>query len=566
MQIANEFHWFEGLVALLAGIGLFVFAVKLMEESIRAMAGRTFKLYLQKATANPWSALLISTFLTGVLQGSSVVMVILLALVGAGVLPLRNAIAVILGANLGTTLDSWVIAAIGFKMPLEQLAYPAIIFGAWLHITAKADKWRSTAGLLFGFGLFFISLGLMKVSVADQLLRVDPAWLSNTPLWQFALIGVGITALIQSSLATMVLAMSALHAGLVGFEVAAALVIGSEIGTTLKLFAGAAGDSAVKKRLAWANLIINSVTSVVVFIALKPLVVFVLWFSPFEDRLFSLVTFQTLMNVVSILIFLPWMNRFANWLEQRFEDRKNRLTAFIDRHPVADPVYSIELLRKEVLRFLHWSCVFNLQSFGIRTEDFFTNADRSDTELAGKMAEAGSAYRYVFIKDLQGEIQLYYLGIRKSGLSDELVQPLEHLMASVRSAMHSVKSVHDISENIQNLYQSSKEIKYRSYREIRQKMKTTYVDFHGMLLDEDGARLDRVVSLYEKIQHDYSGMLNEIYDEASLSGISNSDFTTLMNFNRELFSSHRAMVFAFTEFFLEPAEADRFTELVRFRD
>ncbi len=566
MQPSPEINWFEGLLSLLAGIGMFVFAVKMMEESIRSMAGRTFKLYLQKATANPWSALLISTFLTGVLQGSSVVMVILLALVGAGVIPLRNAIAVILGANLGTTLDSWVIAAIGFRLPLEQLAYPAVIAGAWLHISAREGKWRYMAGLLFGFGIFFISLELMKVSVSDQLLRLDSGWLSDTPLWQFLLIGVVVTALIQSSLATMVLAMSALHAGMVGFEVAVALVVGSEVGTTLKLFAGAAGDSAVKKRLAWANFIINAVTSVLVFAALKPLAALILWIAPFEDRLFSLVAFQTLSNLISILLFFPWMDKFSAWLEHRFEDRNNRLTAFINHHPVADPVYSIELLRKEIGRFLQWSCVFNLQSFGYKAEDFFTDEAGDDSRLVSKMAETRSGYRYEFMKDLQGEIQLYYLVIRRSGLTDELVQPLEHLMASVRSSMHSVKSVHDIAENIQNLYQSSKEIKYDSYQEIRNKMKLVYVDFRNILLKEEDAGLDRMVALFEKIQHDYSTMLREIYDAASVSGISGSDFTTLMNFHRELFSSHRAMVFALTEFLLEPAEADRFMELVRFRD
>ncbi|MFM1744905.1 MAG: hypothetical protein RLZZ630_842 [Bacteroidota bacterium] len=566
MQPSPEINWFEGLLSLLAGVGMFVFAVKMMEESIRSMAGRTFKLYLQKATANPWSALLISTFLTGVLQGSSVVMVILLALVGAGVIPLRNAIAVILGANLGTTLDSWVIAAIGFRLPLEQLAYPAVIAGAWLHISAREGKWRHMAGLLFGFGIFFISLELMKVSVSDQLLRADSGWLSDTPLWQFVVIGVVVTALIQSSLATMVLAMSALHAGMVGFEVAVALVVGSEVGTTLKLFAGAAGDSAVKKRLAWANFIINAVTSVLVFAALKPLAALILWIAPFEDRLFSLVAFQTLSNLISILLFFPWMDKFSAWLEHRFEDRNNRLTAFINHHPVADPVYSIELLRKEIGRFLKWSCVFNLHSFGFKAEGFFTDEAGDDSRLVSKMAETGSGYRYEFMKDLQGEIQLYYLVIRRSGLTDELVQPLEHLMASVRSSMHSVKSVHDISENIQNLYQSSKEIKYDSYQEIRNKMKLVYVDFRHILSKEEDAGLDRMVALFEKIQHDYSTMLREIYDAASVSGISGSDFTTLMNFHRELFSSHRAMVFALTEFLLEPAEADRFIELVRFRD
>lgn len=566
MQPTLEINWFEGLLALLAGIGMFVFAVKMMEESIRSMAGRTFKLYLQKATANPWSALLISTFLTGVLQGSSVVMVILLALVGAGVIPLRNAIAVILGANLGTTIDSWVIAAIGFRIPLEQLAYPAVIAGAWLHITAREGRWRHMAGLLFGFGIFFISLELMKVSVSDQLLRVDPGWLSETPLWQFVLIGLVVTTLIQSSLATMVLAMSALHAGLVGFEVAVALVVGSEVGTTLKLFAGAAGDSAVKKRLAWANFIINTVTSVLVFTALKPLAALILWVAPFEDRLFSLVAFQTLSNLISILLFFPWMDKFSAWLERRFEDRNHRLTAFINHHPVADPVYSIELLRKEVGRFLKWSCVFNLQSFGFKAEGYFADEAGDDSRLVSKMADTGSVYRYEFMKDLQGEIQLYYLVIRRSGITDELIQPLEHLMASLRSSMHSVKSVHDISDNIQNLYQSSKEIKYDSYQEIRNKMRSVYVDFQTILMKEEDAGLDRMISLFERIQHDYSTMLRDIYDAASVSGISGSDFTTLMNFHRELFSSHRAMVFAVVEFLLEPAEADRFTELVRFRD
>ncbi|MBK9319865.1 MAG: Na/Pi symporter [Bacteroidetes bacterium] len=157
----------EVVFMLLGGIGLFIFSLKMIEESVKNLSGRTFKLFLQKLTKNKILAVAGSALLAALLQGSSVLMVMVLALVGAGVLSLSGALAFILGANIGTTLDTWVVVLVGFKMNLEAVSYPAIIIAALLQMLPGREKLKHYSHLLFGFGLLFISVSFMKLAVSE---------------------------------------------------------------------------------------------------------------------------------------------------------------------------------------------------------------------------------------------------------------------------------------------------------------------------------------------------------------------------------------------------------------
>lgn len=559
-SFSNHFHLFD-FIRLLGGIAMFVLAVRMMEDSIRLLAGRSFKLFLQRITLNKWQALIVSALLTGILQGSSVIMVIVLALVGAGVIPLRNAMAVVLGANLGSSIDSWLVAALGFKISLDILAYPAVIVAAWLTIRRKTEKHIHVSGLFFGFALLLLAIGLMKVSVAEQLPLVNKEWLSTIPFWQFAIAGMLITAVIQSSLATMVLALSALDSGMIGFYTAASIVIGAEVGTTLKLFVGAAGRQAVKKQLALTNFIINFVTSMIAIVFVVPLAGFIEWIFGMEDPLFALVGFQTMMNFISLLIFFPFLDRFSTFIEKQFVAGRQSITLFISSENEFGLESTFELYRKEVLHFLRLCCAVNMAAFGIRAERLISEPGIADVENRRELFRLSDAARYAFIKELQGELQLYYLKLRRASLQDDQIESLEHWIASVRSAMHAVKCVHDISQDIENLFRSSKELKYKSYNEVRDDMKQVYDVLFSMLNETETPAFSALQELYERINHDYSSMLRQIYEGASAASIGSNDFTTIMNLNRELYSSNHAMVMSMKDLLLDSDEADRFADL-----
>ena len=230
------------ILKLSAGVGLFLFAMYLVEESLKNLSGRSFKLFLQRITKNNLGAVAGGTIVTGILQSSSMVSLMVLAFVGAGVFTMKNAMAVILGANLGTTIASWLVATLGFKTNIEVIAYPAVCLGGFLLIVLGNQKrLKYLSFFLLGFGLMFIGLSFMKTAMEAQVQHFDFSQYASMPLIVFVFIGFLITLVVQSSSVTMALTLSALHAGAIGFPMAAAIVLGGETGTIIKIVISAIG-------------------------------------------------------------------------------------------------------------------------------------------------------------------------------------------------------------------------------------------------------------------------------------------------------------------------------------
>ncbi|MBK8483322.1 MAG: Na/Pi cotransporter family protein [Saprospiraceae bacterium] len=226
---------FTNLMKLAGGIGLFLFAMYLLEESLKNLSGRNFKIFLQRITKNRFGAVTGGAIVTAILQSSSMVSLMVLAFVGAGVFTMKNAMSIILGANLGTTIDSWLVATLGFKVNIEVAAYPAVcIGGLLLMLLGHKKSYKYISYFLFGFGLLFIGLSFMKTAMEEQVKAFDFSQYANMSLYVFLIIGFLITLVVQSSSVTMALTLSALHAGALNFPQAAALVLGSEAGTTIK--------------------------------------------------------------------------------------------------------------------------------------------------------------------------------------------------------------------------------------------------------------------------------------------------------------------------------------------
>ena len=242
------------------------------EESLKNLSGRSFKLFLKRITKNKIGAVAGGVIITGILQSSSMVTLMLLAFVGAGVFSMRNAMAIILGANLGTTVNSWLIVSLGFKVNIEVIAYPAICLGGiFLILFGNRKSMKYLAYFLFGFGLLFIGLSFMKTAMESQVQDFDFSKYVEMPKVIFILISFLITLIVQSSSVTMALTLSALHAGAISFPIAAIIALGSETGTIIKIVLGAIGGNASKKRIVLGNLFFNIFITALVFLFLNPI-------------------------------------------------------------------------------------------------------------------------------------------------------------------------------------------------------------------------------------------------------------------------------------------------------
>ena len=546
---------------LAAGVGLFLFAMYLLEESLKNLSGRNFKLFLQRTTKNRVGAVAGGAVVTGVLQSSSMVSLMVLAFVGAGVFTMKNAMAIILGANLGTTLDSWLVATLGFKVDIEVAAYPVIFIGGMLLILfSNRKKIKYISYFLFGFGLLFIGLAFMKTAMEEQVKTFDFSQYAEMPLLVFLFIGFLITSLVQSSSVTMALTLSALHAGAIGFAPAAAIVLGSETGTTIKILVGSIGGIAAKKRAALGNFFFNVFLTVFAFVLLKPILLLITDILKIKDPLIGLVTFSTLINLVSISIFLPFLDPFAKLLERFFKDTDASAAAFIGNASIKEPETALDLFRRETEYFIHNSILFNLSLFDIDIKLLSEHPDFKSINEKRKFFSKSQEEKYEFLKELQGELQAFYLSLRTK-LQDERYAQLNQLISSVRSCMHSVKSMKDVAGNISNLSRSSKDIKFNFFTHHKKGTEDLYQQLNTLMEQKTKTNFDMLKIIFTGIQDNYSSSLNNFYKDAQNAPIEDLDITTALNFNRELFTSNKAMLMAVKDFLLEEKEADDFNEI-----
>lgn len=555
----------DHIFRLLAGIGLFLFAMYMLEESMKNLSGRNFKLFLQRITKNKIGAVSGGAIVTAVLQSSSMVSFMVLAFVGAGVFTMKNAMAIILGANLGTTLASWLVATLGFRMDIEIVAYPAVCIGGFLLILFGSRKtFKYLSFFLLGFGLLFISLAFMRTAMESQVKIFDFSKYAEIPLIGFLLIGFIITMLVQSSSVTMALTLSALHVGAISFPIAAAIVLGSETGTTIKIVLGAIGGNASKKRVVLGNLLFNVFVTLFTLILLKPILYLITDIFNIKDSLIGLVTFSSLINLLSIIIFLPILDPFTQFLERFFKDTNGAITAFIGNATTAEPLTALDLFKRETNYFIHNSMLFNLELFKIESQKIQGNIEFKTINEKRKYFIKNTAEKYDFLKQLQGELQAFYLSLRPK-LESEQYSELNQLISAVRSSMHSVKSIKDIATNINDLRNSSKEIKYNFFIHHKKETEALYLQLGALLSLEKKASFENLQYLFDSIQQNYTEALNNFYAEAQNTSIQNIDITTVINFNRELFTSNKAMLIALKDFLLKEKQAQEFNEIPTYK-
>ncbi|GAB6393401.1 MAG: Na/Pi cotransporter family protein/phosphate:sodium symporter [Treponematales bacterium] len=346
------------LVRIAGGLCLFLYGMKVMSDGIQQAAGDRMQRALGFMTRNRFVAVLTGFVVTAVIQSSSATSVMVVSFVNAGLLSLKAAIGVIMGANIGTTLTGWIVSLIGFKFDISVLALPALAAG----FVMKAVKWkhRELGNALFGFGLLFLGLDIMT----GALPTVRPesvAFVSKFSRMGFlsVLLGVGIgtvvTVIMNSSSATTALVITMAFAGLLDFQMSAAMILGANIGTTTDAPMAAIGASAAAKRTALFHVLFNVAGAVVVLIFFKPFTALVDWLTPGSADghgiTAHLAMFHTMFNIVSTLIFLPLVTpcvKLMAWLiKEKPGDKKERGTYRFQYTPQLYKVPEMAVLQAE---------------------------------------------------------------------------------------------------------------------------------------------------------------------------------------------------------------------------
>lgn len=468
----------------LAGIGLFLWGMHQLENAIREMAGKAFRNGMQRFTSNTLSAVLVGALITAVLQSSSLVTLMVLAFLGAGVLSLKNAIGVVLGANLGTTATAWIVATLGFKMSVESFSTPFLGIGILMYLFFESRVTLRNLGLfMVGFGMLFLGLDFMKTSIERFAYQVDLEQIARFGNFAFLLVGIVVTALIQSSSAMVVIILSAMSAGMIGLHQGAVLIIGANIGTTVTAIIGALGGSADKKRLALAHFVFNVATGLLVFFFVDDLVEFTMGTFSIKDPLMELVLFNTIFNLLGILVFFPFVPRYEAWLRKWFlKSEPIGLTQFIKNVSPKLPDVALNALEKEI------QLVFD------RTVNFIINVwDGGDASEEGISIWKRILYKpvdlmdaYSQIKSLEDEIIKYQIALQEENLSGVDASKLTALMLALRTMVYSAKDIKDVMHNIRDMEDEED----RTVIEVHRKLRDYSMKFLDVL--EDYLKLDEV--------------------------------------------------------------------------
>ncbi|MGY6522981.1 MAG: Na/Pi cotransporter family protein [Mongoliitalea sp.] len=449
----------------LAGIGLFLWGMHQLETAVKEMAGKSFRHLLQKFTNTPLKGISVGALITAILQSSSLVTLMVLAFLGAGVISLKNSIGVILGANLGTTATAWIVATLGFKLSVASFSMPFLGFGSLFYLFFSSRPVLRNIGMFsVGFGLLFLGLDFMKTAIEEIADQIDLSTFHAYGLWIYLLLGVVITALIQSSSAMMVIILSAMSASIITLTEGAVLIIGANIGTTITVSIGAISGNANKKRLALAHFLFNVITGLIVFLFVGKLVDFTMKSFHISDPLMELVLLNSIINLIGIILFFPILGTFENWLNTRFsKDEPKGFSVYTKKVSVEVPEAAIAALEKDINLTYHKTINFiaNIWKAG--------DASKATLSIWRKilLQPKDLNQSYQELKSLEDELTSYHIQLLGQHMQPIEAQKLTSLMLTLRTLIYAAKDIKDVMHNIREMEEHESRLVLYFYKDIK---------------------------------------------------------------------------------------------------
>jgi phosphate:Na+ symporter len=454
----------------LAGLGIFLFGMHQLEDSVKSLSGRAFRRLISLCTRGRLRAISSGAMVTGVLQSSSAVSLMVLAFVGVGVMSMENAIAVMMGANVGTTFTAWIVAFFGFKLRIDSFAFPFIgIAGIALIFSETNSRLFNFSRLLIGFGFLFLGLNYMKISVEGFAQAFDLRLFQDYGLWFYLLLGAFLTALMHSSAATIAIILTALHSQLLTFNMGVAMVVGANVGTTVTVLLGSLGQGVVAKKIVgMSHLVFNLVTAFIAFLAIKPLIWLVgAIIDVNTNRLLALALFHTLFNLIGVIIFYPAIGLLARTLLRVYPYRKAVLTVYLDRTPVEVAEAAAAALGKEIGHLLEECQLYNLRVLEIDEKLVFAH-ETPLRKSGGK--RFGLDELYANIKLLHAEIFAYYAKLQAQKMEEVEAHNLERVIFASRNIMNSIKNFKGIRADLEEFEGSENPYLNEQYRAFRHRL------------------------------------------------------------------------------------------------
>jgi len=354
-------------ISVLGGVGLFLLGMSVMTAGLKALAGSGLRTTLRRAAATPLSGTFWGAFVTLIVQSSSATTMTTIGLVSAGLLTFAQGLALVFGANVGTTGTGWLIALIGVRVSLTAAALPMIFIGALIHLLGRG-RLAAAGGALAGFALVLYGLTTLQQGMGGLAERLHPAdlpaiygpgvswWSGLLGVLALIVVGLAMTAVMQSSTAAIAVTLSAHFAGAIGLDQGCALIIGQNIGTATSSALAAIGASSTAKRLALAYILFKVIAAVIALLLFPLTTPLLVRASRSIDGVTLLAGYHTAYNVVGVAVLLPLIDRFTRLVERILPERASPLTRYLDPATLVTPLATEEAVRKTIARSLGSMC------------------------------------------------------------------------------------------------------------------------------------------------------------------------------------------------------------------
>ncbi len=521
----------------LGGVALFFLGMMLLEEGMKSFAGGTLEVILKKTTNTTSKALATGFFTTALVQSSSLVSLIAISFLSAGLIKLAAGIGIIFGANIGTTATAWLVSFFGLKLKISAYALAMATIGMVFSFT-KSQAAKGIGNILVGLALLLLAIGFMKEgfeSIKDSIDLSVYAIGGLKGLVIFTLIGIFATVVMQSSSATMALILTALATGQITYENSLALAIGANIGTTVTAILGAITSNASGKRLAVAHLIFNLVTGAIAIIFIHQLAKLVdigSEFFGFTDLAMKLSLFHTIFNLIGVIVMTPLIGKMVVKLETMFvKEIQEGKPKFITDALINDATSSLTAIRSEINHLYEnalevFAHALNLNRVDIRSDKEMSEIVESTKD---KMAmNIDELYRDK-IKGLYDSI-IEFSSKAQVKMQEDEIKSIFDLKVATRDIVEAIKDMKNLEANIDNYSLSNNEYIKKEYNFMRETLGKLLRKVEKIRTNPADATLLTKFAILKKQIEESDVLMNGTVDELIRHGKINASMgTSLMN-------------------------------------
>jgi phosphate:Na+ symporter len=463
-----------------AGVAIFLFGMLSLEEGFKTFSGGILEKILQKSTKGLFKSMSFGVLTTTLMQSSSLVSVITISFLSAGLITLASGIGIIFGANLGTTTGAWLVAGFGLKVKISAYAMPLLVFGIIL-VLQKQKELKGLGYILTGIGFLFLGISFMKEGFETFREHIDLTAYAVSGfkgLLLYTLIGIAATVIMQSSHATLVIIITALASQQITYENALALAIGSNIGTTITAILGSISANINGKRLAAAHLIFNAVTGIIAIAMISQLILLVDWFAHHlgiaeNNFTLKLAIFHTLFNVIGIIVMLPFINHLVTLLTRLLPEKKHAVAEplFLNKASIELPEIAVEAVRKETLHLYDYFFGIVCHGLSFRVHDIKSDIPVKEIiKSRKKPIPVNIQEEYTNkIKRLYAEI-VDFISRANEKMSQQQNNEVFELRSAGRDMLESIKNVKHLHKNLSFHLNDSNPYIRDEYNKIRYRL------------------------------------------------------------------------------------------------